>query len=501
VDSSCDIWQRLGTEMEQEPDDYDRPLSERKAELQALRRTALGNRATQLPWQSGEPQTIQHGVHNHINNQTRPLIDSVTNDWKASDKEKACDITGEDPAELRFCDLDDDESCPNTTRRMVKSRRFRRMFMILAAVIAVLYHSWRSYIGPWLQYDWEMKEGFLPERVNGTYGIAQGGANHFEGTFMKSLDPKLLPGGDADPEGERRLIFIGDVHGCKDELLELLDKVGFNKQTDHVIPTGDVISKGPDSIRVMDELVHIGAESVRGNHEDRLLVMAKTILDSNLPLPTAEATSVGYARDAKLLKALKKEHMKYLRDMPLILHIPSLPQAKHAKRKDHINDHIYVVHAGLVPHVALRRQIPYMVMNMRSIDRLTHMPSSKRKTQRGDNRPWMELWNWYNDRLFRGKSIEKFWNLDAPPVTESEVDVGLGWFGRAWHAVTGVWKAVPKTKPQVVVYGHDSKAGLQIKRWSKGLDSGCVSGGQLTAMILTADGKTEIVQVDCKNYR
>ena len=42
---------------------------------------------------------------------------------------------------------------------------------------------------------------------------------------------------------------------------------------------------------------------------------------------------------------------------------------------------------------------------------------------------------------------------------------------------------------------------LQLHRWSKGLDSACVSGGQLTAMVLDAKGKTEIVQVECKDYR
>jgi hypothetical protein len=38
--------------------------------------------------------------------------------------------------------------------------------------------------------------------------------------LVLSLDPKLLPNenirGESDP-GRKRLIFIGDVHGCKDE--------------------------------------------------------------------------------------------------------------------------------------------------------------------------------------------------------------------------------------------------------------------------------------------
>jgi hypothetical protein len=55
-------------------------------------------------------------------------------------------------------------------------------------------------------------------------------------------------------------------------------------------------------------------------------------------------------------------------------------------------------------------------------------------------------------------------------------------------------------KPQVVVYGHDAKSGLRIKRWSKGMDSGCVGGGQLSALVLNAKGQGEVVHVGCRQY-
>lgn len=38
--------------------------------------------------------------------------------------------------------------------------------------------------------------------------------------LVQSLDPKLLPGEEiraASSRGRKRLVFIGDVHGCKDE--------------------------------------------------------------------------------------------------------------------------------------------------------------------------------------------------------------------------------------------------------------------------------------------
>lgn len=55
---------------------------------------------------------------------------------------------------------------------------------------------------------------------------------------MKTMDEQHLP------KDEKRLVFVGDVHGCIDELKALLEEVKFNKQNDHLILTGDIVSKG-----------------------------------------------------------------------------------------------------------------------------------------------------------------------------------------------------------------------------------------------------------------
>lgn len=38
--------------------------------------------------------------------------------------------------------------------------------------------------------------------------------------------------------------------------------------------------------------------------------------------------------------------------------------------------------------------------------------------------------------------------------------------------------------PSTVVYGHAASRGLDIKRWSMGLDTGCLYGRKLTALVL-----------------
>ena len=54
-----------------------------------------------------------------------------------------------------------------------------------------------------------------------------------------------------------------------------------------------------------------------------------------------------------------------------------------------------------------------------------------------------------------------------------------------------------------IVYGHDSKRGLMIKEYSKGLDTGCLKGGQLTALVIDVSHsgvKQNIVQIECTAY-
>lgn len=74
----------------------------------------------------------------------------------------------------------------------------------------------------------------------------------------------------------KRTIFIGDVHGCYDEMMKMLDTVRYTPETDSILFTGDLINKGPESAKVVREIVENGFRCVMGNHEARLLRLVKT---------------------------------------------------------------------------------------------------------------------------------------------------------------------------------------------------------------------------------
>ena len=64
-----------------------------------------------------------------------------------------------------------------------------------------------------------------------------------------------------------RTIFIGDIHGCWDELRSLLDKVALTDD-DVVVSVGDLVDRGPDPTSVVDFFRRRpNAVAVCGNHE------------------------------------------------------------------------------------------------------------------------------------------------------------------------------------------------------------------------------------------
>ena len=71
-----------------------------------------------------------------------------------------------------------------------------------------------------------------------------------------------------------RNIIIGDVHGCLDELKELINKLELSS-TDNLFFIGDLIDKGPDSVGVVKYVYELSklysTVLILGNHEEKFL--------------------------------------------------------------------------------------------------------------------------------------------------------------------------------------------------------------------------------------
>ena len=352
-------------------------------------------------------------VHHKPSRLRRPLIDLVRNEWRTNPKYGQLYSPASDDGPWSPHD-------PPSWSQVLTARKFRRF---LSAVLLVLFMMWINWTW-WMRSRWEENvslRGALDERMRTGQGWF--GAN-MQPVFtdmvqIRTLDAGLVP--RAGKERRNRLMIVGDVHGSKDERMSLLSiisrknpslkqdyrsghranafvtvvsllaKVSFHPEHDHLVLTGDLISKGPDSPGVIDLALSMNASCVRGNHEDRVLLAHRDMHTRHLSLPgphedveskgaldllDEESFSHGDYVDRKLAASLSQKQINYLAACPVILRVGEIQGL----------GQVSVVHAGLIPGVDLERQDPLAVMTMRTVDLKTHVPS-----RTADGVPWSKV--------------------------------------------------------------------------------------------------------------
>ena len=211
-----------------------------------------------------------------------------------------------------------------------------------------------------------------------------------------------------------RTIIVGDVHGCRSELEGLLDRVAFSSG-DRLVFVGDLVARGPDSLGVLDVARRTGAIVVRGNHEQKLLDWRRARVAWMRGEAAAKPPIGSMHRD--IARSLRPVDWTLIETSPFFLHLP-----EHG---------VSVVHAGVMPGLAVEAQEPETLMRIRTV---RVAASGKRgKAHKSETNP--------------------------------------------------LWGAVYTGPPQIV-FGHNAAPGLQIHPWATGLDTACVYGGRLTAMVL-----------------
>jgi diadenosine tetraphosphatase ApaH/serine/threonine PP2A family protein phosphatase len=206
-----------------------------------------------------------------------------------------------------------------------------------------------------------------------------------------------------------RTVVVGDVHGCYDELLALVELVGLGA-SDRLVCVGDLVVKGEKNREVLELFMRDARfSSVLGNHDRALLEYWK-----------GERTKKELKRSQKkCLKQLKDEgerYAAYLDSLPAYLDLGS---------------HV-VVHAGLRPGVALAAQ---------TLDDLTELRTlGPDRTSRVGER-------WY--KAYDGEKIALFghWPKKKPRRGPRAVGLDTGCvYGRcltAYVIETGEFYSVP----------------------------------------------------------
>lgn len=139
-----------------------------------------------------------------------------------------------------------------------------------------------------------------------------------------------------------RTIVVGDIHGCYDELIALLDQLDLQRE-DRVIGVGDLTVKGPKNREVV-ELFSTDKrfQSVIGNHD---LALVKKWKDPSRPIKKTQQNA--YAELTQNGDSL----LRYLSSLPYFIKLP---------------EHI-IVHAGVRPSIPLSQQDPKDFTELRTL--------------------------------------------------------------------------------------------------------------------------------------
>lgn len=253
---------------------------------------------------------------------------------------------------------------------------------------------------------------------------------------------------------------IGDVQGCYDELVELLDLIDFDPTTDRIWFTGDLVNRGPKSLDVIRCVVALGdaAITVLGNHDLSLIAAAA---GHRRQRKRANRDGIDEVLDAPDAAAL----VEWLRHRPLV-----------HRAREHL-----LVHAGVLPSW--------------SADDVVARAREVEAALRGD--AWRELCaNMYGDEPNAWREslagYERL-RLTINACTRMRFCSATGALdlsanGRAEDAPPGLtpWFRVPDraAADTVVVCGHWAMLGLYLTPSVLHIDSGCVWGGELTALRL-----------------
>jgi len=268
------------------------------------------------------------------------------------------------------------------------------------------------------------------------------------------------------------LYAIGDIQGCSRSFKALLEKIDFQRKRDHLWIVGDLVNRGPRSVKVLRRVRDLGdaATTVLGNHDLHLLAAAAGVRS---PSSADTFDDVLEARD-------RDELLDWLRTRPLLV------RDREARR--------VLVHAGIPPVW----KVGQAAEHAREIEEILAGPAWTRAL-RGMYGEIPTAWSrklaprdrrrYTINALTRMRYCDRDGRLDfsssGPPGSQPSRL-------RPWFDFPG-----RPARKWNIVFGHWSALGVLLRRNITAVDSGCVWGRQLTAVPLDPPGKP--ITVRCRD--
>ena len=266
---------------------------------------------------------------------------------------------------------------------------------------------------------------------------------------------------------------IGDIQGCYDELMRLLERINFDPGQDRLWLAGDIVNRGRNSLETLRFVKQLGkrAVTVLGNHDLHLLARSQGNVKTKDKDHTLEPILRAKDRD---------ELLDWLRHRPLMHHSAKLG--------------FTLIHAGLPPQWNIQNAVK--------------LAGEVESALRGDafrqfclemygNRPlyWSEDLQGMDRLRFITNCFTRLRYCDA------QGRLALKEKGAPGSQRSGLlpWFEVPgrASRNDRILFGHWSTLGYWQGSNCWALDSGCLWGGQLTALQLRSKKPPVLYQVDC----
>lgn len=264
---------------------------------------------------------------------------------------------------------------------------------------------------------------------------------------------------------------IGDVQGCYDPLMRLLQKVQFDPAVDTLWLVGDLVNRGKQSLETLRFIRSLGqaAVAVLGNHDISLI-----------------AAFHGLRKPHKSLKALVAapdyaELVQWLAHRP-ILHVDL--QAGYA-----------MSHAGIPPQwdLATAKQCAAEVETYLS----SPDPTTWLAMVYGDQ---PDYWNPQHSLFDRHRYILNAFTRMRYCHADGSLEFAEK--GKPTKAMKLIpWFNYPNRQELglTVLFGHWSTLGYYEGNQVIALDTGCVWGGQLSALRIDTN-KRQLISIPCDDY-
>ncbi len=266
---------------------------------------------------------------------------------------------------------------------------------------------------------------------------------------------------------------IGDIQGCYDQLRRLLDLIEFEPENDKLWLAGDLVNRGPDSLKVLRFIMGLGkrVRSVLGNHDLHLLAMSESIDKHKDPNNTLDQVLSAPDRD---------ELLHWLRHRPLI---------HHSKKRS-----ISIVHAGLPPQwdiataMSCAKELESVLQGDSYREYLQNMygnlPNRWDPALEGMDRLRFITNSFTRMRYCRPDGSISLKESCAPGDQDPTL---IPWYEVPGRASMG----------ERILFGHWSTLGYGRHNDVWSLDSGCLWGGSLTALRIRKRKDPVPFQINC----